>query len=129
MRIDRLLRLPVVAALARGRGDRRARRRGCSTISSSRSRTTASTKCRRLLARGMDPDSVDAKGDTLLCIAARNGSARTVEALLAAKANPNRANRFGDTPLMLAALNGDLDTRPRAGRGRRSDQPAAAGRR
>src|SRR6476469_1173245 len=63
----------------------------------------------RLLARGMDPDSVDANGDTPLCIAARNGAARSVDALLAAKANPNRANRFNDTPLMLAALNGRMD--------------------
>jgi uncharacterized protein len=65
---------------------------------------------RRLLARGMDANSVDANGDTLLCIAARSGSARTLDVLLAAKANPNRPNRFGDTPLMLAALKGDLDS-------------------
>ena len=57
----------------------------------------------------MDPDAVDVNGDTLLCIAARGGAARSVGALLAAKANPNRANRFNDTPLMLAALNGNLD--------------------
>ena len=63
----------------------------------------------RLVARGMDPNSVDAKGDTPLCIAARSGASRSVDALLAAKANPNRANRFNDTPLMLAALNGNLD--------------------
>src|SRR6478672_4629626 len=65
---------------------------------------------RRLLARGMDPNSVDAKGDTLLCIAARSGSPHAVAVLLAAKADPNRANRFRDTPLMLAALNGSLDS-------------------
>jgi uncharacterized protein len=62
----------------------------------------------KLLARGMDPDSVDANGDTLLCIAARSRNARTVEALLAAKAHPDKANAFGDTPLMLASLKGDL---------------------
>src|SRR5882672_9137159 len=54
-----------------------------------------------LLARGMDPDSVDANGETLSCIAARNGSARTVAVLAVAKANLNRPNAFGDTPLML----------------------------
>jgi len=43
----------------------------------------------KLLARGMDPDSVDANGDTLLCIAARSRNARTVQALLAAKAHPD----------------------------------------
>ena len=65
---------------------------------------------KRLLARGMDPDSVNAQGDTMLCIAARNGNVQTVQALLAAKAHPDRANRFGDTPLMLAALKGDMPT-------------------
>ena len=64
----------------------------------------------RLLARGMDPNSVDANGDTLLCRAARNGSARTVELLVAAKAKPNTPTRFGDTPLMLAALQGNFDS-------------------
>jgi ankyrin repeat protein len=65
---------------------------------------------RRLLARGMDPDSVDARGDTMLCVAARNGSRASAQALLRAKAHPDRPNRFGDTPLMLAALKGDLET-------------------
>jgi uncharacterized protein len=64
---------------------------------------------RRLVARGVDVNSVDAKGEPMLCIAARNGSVETVRALLAAKANPNVANAYGDTPLMLAALNGKLD--------------------
>jgi len=62
-----------------------------------------------LLARGMDPDSIDANGEPMLGIAARNGYARIVKTLLAAKAHPNAPNRFGDTPMMLAALKGDLD--------------------
>ena len=64
---------------------------------------------RKLIGRGMDPNSVDANGDTPLCIAARNGSARSIDVLLSAKADPNRPNRFNDTPLMLASLNGNLD--------------------
>jgi len=64
---------------------------------------------RRLLARGMDPNSVDANGEPMLCIAARNGSAGALRALLEAKANPNVANRHGDTPLMLASLKGNLE--------------------
>ncbi|HET9669469.1 MAG TPA: ankyrin repeat domain-containing protein [Casimicrobiaceae bacterium] len=64
---------------------------------------------RQLLARGMDPDSVDANGDPMLCIAARNGSVNAVRALLDAKANPNVANRYGDSPLMLASLKGNLE--------------------
>ena len=52
-----------------------------------------------------------------LCIAARNGSAATVDVLLAAKADPNRRNRFGDTPMMVAALNGNLDVVRKLARG------------
>jgi uncharacterized protein len=64
---------------------------------------------KRLLARGMDPSSVDPHGDPLLFIAARAGYRATVDVLLAAKANVNAKNRFGDTPLMVAALNGRLE--------------------
>ncbi|HEY4138813.1 MAG TPA: ankyrin repeat domain-containing protein [Casimicrobiaceae bacterium] len=64
---------------------------------------------KRLLARGMDPNSVDPNGDPLLFIAARAGYRATVDVLLAAKANVNAKNRFGDTPLMVAALNGQLE--------------------
>jgi uncharacterized protein len=64
---------------------------------------------KRLLARGMDPNSVDPNGDPLLFIAARAGYRATVDVLLAAKANVNAKNRFGDTPLMAAALNGHLE--------------------
>ncbi|HEY2818396.1 MAG TPA: ankyrin repeat domain-containing protein [Casimicrobiaceae bacterium] len=64
---------------------------------------------KRLLARGMDPNSVDPNGDPLLFIAARAGYRATVDVLLAAKANVNAKNRFGDTPVMVAALNGQLE--------------------
>jgi uncharacterized protein len=65
---------------------------------------------KKLLARGMDADSVDANCDTMLCIAARAHATRAVQALLAAKAHPDKPNGFGDTPLMLASLKGDLDS-------------------
>ena len=42
---------------------------------------------RRLLMRGMDANSVDSSGDTMLCIAARNGRSRALAVLLAAKTN------------------------------------------
>ena len=61
---------------------------------------------RALLKRGVDPNSVDASGDTGLIVAARAGSAATVDVLLAAKADPERRNRWGDTAMMMAALNG-----------------------
>lgn len=59
-----------------------------------------------MLARGVDPNSVDANGDPALVVAARAGNAATVDALLAAKADPERRNRWGDNAMMLAALNG-----------------------
>ena len=64
---------------------------------------------KRLIARGMDANSVDPNGDPLLFTTARNGYRATVDVLLAAKANVNAKNRVGDTPLMAAALNGHLE--------------------
>jgi ankyrin repeat protein len=64
---------------------------------------------RGLLARGVDPDSVDPGGNPLLYTAARAGYGATVDVLLAAKARVDAKNRFGDTPLMGAALAGQLD--------------------
>ena len=64
---------------------------------------------RRLLARGMDPDSVEANGETMLCIAARSGSVNATKLLLDAKAKIDKPNRWNDTPLMLASLQGNLD--------------------
>ena len=61
---------------------------------------------RDYLKRGVDPNSVDANGDTGLITAARAGNAATVDVLLAARADPERRNRFGDTAMMVAALNG-----------------------
>jgi len=61
---------------------------------------------RDYLKRGVDPNSVNAAGDTGLIAAARAGNAATVDVLLAAKADPERRNRFGDTAMMMAALNG-----------------------
>ncbi|MCC6380563.1 MAG: ankyrin repeat domain-containing protein [Burkholderiales bacterium] len=59
-----------------------------------------------ILARGVDPDSVDANGDPVIVAAARAGSAGAVDALLAAKAEVDKRNRWGDTALMVAVLNG-----------------------
>jgi uncharacterized protein len=64
---------------------------------------------RVMLARGVDPDSVDASGEPVLVIAARAGALSAVEALVAGKAKVDARNRFGDTALMIAALNGRLD--------------------
>ena len=59
---------------------------------------------KELLARGVDPNTVDAIGDPMLLVAARAGNVNTVEALLAARADVNVRNKFGDTAIMAAAL-------------------------
>lgn len=59
-----------------------------------------------LLARGIDPDTTDQNGNTLLILAARDGYAATVEVLLKFRANPLQRNQMGDSAPMLAALRG-----------------------
>ena len=61
-----------------------------------------------LLARGIDPGTVDRNGDPALVVAARAGYLATVEALLAARAKVDQRNPRGDTALMVAALNGHM---------------------
>jgi uncharacterized protein len=64
---------------------------------------------KRVLAQGLDPDSVDKNGDPALVVAVRAGNAATLDVLLQTRANVNARNRFGDTALMVAALGGRLD--------------------
>lgn len=59
-----------------------------------------------LLDRGMDVNTADPSGATVLHWAVRHGNEIVLRELLARRANPNRRDRFGDTPLMLAALMG-----------------------
>lgn len=61
----------------------------------------------QLLNRGVDPDTVDAQGNTLLMLAARDGNAETVEALLKYRPKVSRRNPAGDSALMLAVLKGE----------------------
>lgn len=58
------------------------------------------------LRQGMDPDTSDAAGTTLVMTAAANGNARLVEALLKLRANILKNNKYGESALALAALNG-----------------------
>ena len=62
-----------------------------------------------LLARGVDPNTVDPNGDPLLYTAARAGYAATVDVLLATKVDVDARTRYGDTAMMGAALEGRLD--------------------
>jgi ankyrin repeat protein len=61
-----------------------------------------------LLRRGMDVNTSDRAGSTLLMIAARTGNQALLESLLANRAGVNRRNQFGDSAVMVAALNGKL---------------------
>jgi ankyrin repeat protein len=63
----------------------------------------------QLVARGLDPNTADAKGNTLLMIAAREGHKDVVWALVRRKANANKRNQYGDTALMIASLRGDRE--------------------
>ena len=63
---------------------------------------------KEFLARGVDPNSVDAMGDPALVVAARSGNAAMVDVLLAANANVNARTKGGDTAFMAAALTGNI---------------------
>ena len=59
-----------------------------------------------LLQLGMDVNTSDRAGNTLLMMAARNGQQQLVVFLLKNNANVLSRNKYGDTALMLAALEG-----------------------
>lgn len=59
-----------------------------------------------LLRRGMDVNTTDPQGNSLLMIAVRGNNLELVRFLLDNRANPQRRNRYGDTALMIAALQG-----------------------
>lgn len=58
------------------------------------------------LNRGLDANSVDPAGQTVLHLAARAGSLDVVKVLAGARANVDRRNGNGETAIMLAALGG-----------------------
>jgi ankyrin repeat protein len=63
-----------------------------------------------LVRRGLDPNTVDRAGTTLMMVAAANGNDRLLAFLLNIKANALKQDRYGDTALGLAALNGHRPT-------------------
>lgn len=60
-----------------------------------------------LLKRGIDPDTVDADGNTLLIIAVRAGHVDMAETLLGYRPKLGYRNRAGDSALMQAVLHGN----------------------
>ena len=63
-----------------------------------------------LIRRGMDVNTADSTGNTLLMLAVRDGHMALMEALLVNRANVHRRNQFGDTALMLGALKAKPET-------------------
>jgi ankyrin repeat protein len=61
-----------------------------------------------LVQRGMDANTSDRSGTTLLMFAARSGNEQLIEFLLEKRANVLKQNKFGDNAVGLAALNGSL---------------------
>jgi ankyrin repeat protein len=61
-----------------------------------------------LIDRGMDVNTADPAGSTLLMIAARNGNQGLAKQLIKSKATINHLNRYGDSALTLAALKGQI---------------------
>ncbi len=62
-----------------------------------------------LIEDGLDPDTVDAKGSSLLMLASYYGHAEMTAALAAHGANPDLRNPRGLSPLDGAAFKGDLE--------------------
>ncbi|MCK9283496.1 MAG: ankyrin repeat domain-containing protein [Rhodocyclaceae bacterium] len=62
-----------------------------------------------LLGRGLDVNTSDRDGTTLLMMAARTGNQQLLEILLRNRANILKKNKYGDDALMLAAYRGDLE--------------------
>jgi len=63
----------------------------------------------QLLGRGVDVNTVDPEGNSLLILAVNAGNFGVVKALLAARASVDPRNAYGETALMLAALKGHLE--------------------
>lgn len=63
-----------------------------------------------LIRRGMDPNTSDRTGTTLLMTAAGNGNDELIDFLIRHRANIGKRNAYGDTAVAIAALHGHLST-------------------
>lgn len=73
-------------------------------------KTGDSREVRQLLRRGVDANTTDAAGHSVLHIASRDGVLEVARVLVAAGADVDRRNKNQETPLMMAALGGHLST-------------------
>ncbi len=64
---------------------------------------------RTFLEQGMDPDSTNQQGYSVLMEAAREGHVEVIALLLDRKAKVNQRNAVGETALMLAAFKGNVE--------------------
>ena len=62
-----------------------------------------------LLRRGMDVDTVNPKGETLLMLAVREGKPSVVKTILSARPKLHTRNPLGESALMLAAILGHTE--------------------
>lgn len=62
-----------------------------------------------LLRRGMDVETVNPRGETLLMLASREGKPQVVKTILAARPKLNARNPQGESALMLAAILGHTE--------------------
>ncbi|WP_454721138.1 MULTISPECIES: ankyrin repeat domain-containing protein [Cupriavidus] len=64
----------------------------------------------KLLARGVDPNGLDAKGNPMLVVALREKSLKVAAVLIRAKnIDFDKTNAAGETPLMMASLQNEFD--------------------
>src|SRR5688572_30537323 len=66
-------------------------------------------RVQRMIGQGMDPNTADQQGSTLLQIAAFEGYFDLAKYLLSQRARVRVRNSFGDSPVMVAALKGHLE--------------------
>ena len=69
-------------------------------------KTGNAREVRQLLRRGVDANTTDAGGQSVLHLASRDGTIEVAQVLVTAGAEIDRRNKNGETPIMLAALGG-----------------------
>ena len=67
------------------------------------------SEVKSLISKGVNPNTVDSKGNPMLVLAIRDKSSKVTELLLQdPKIDVDISNRLGETPLMMASIEGNL---------------------